>query len=330
MDEDPISQFFPAEEHVDLYSVLDLTTDASPDDIKKSYRRLALRYHPDKQTPSTDKAAEATLKFQKISFAYTVISDAKRRKRYDETGRTDEGFEDMVGEEGWHAYFGAIFESVTRQKLDEMKAEYQGSEEETHDLKAAYTLTEGSISEIITHIPHSSHEDEARFVLIITKLIKDGELKSLPLWEESLADEKAKISRKKKGDKEAQEAEGLAKELGVWDEFYGSGKAGQRKGKGKVAASQEEEEEDDVSALQALILKKKERAGSFLNDLAAKYSQPEKKQSKKRKQDDSSSSEPRKRTKAPEAPPPPTDEEFEQLQKKMFSKSKAPSSKGKK
>lgn len=127
MDEDPISQFFPAEEHVDLYSVLDLTTDASPDDIKKSYRRLALRYHPDKQTPSTDKAAEATLKFQKISFAYTVISDAKRRKRYDETGRTDEGFEDMVGEEGWHAYFGAIFESVTRQKLDEMKAEYQGT-----------------------------------------------------------------------------------------------------------------------------------------------------------------------------------------------------------
>ena len=42
------------------------------------------------------------------------------------TGKTDEGFEMVAGEDGWEAYFEEMFERVTRGKLDEMKKAYQG------------------------------------------------------------------------------------------------------------------------------------------------------------------------------------------------------------
>jgi DnaJ family protein C protein 9 len=125
--DDPITQFFPGQDSVDLYAVLHLTSAATTDEIKKSYRRLALIYHPDKHTSSSASAqADASIKFQQIGFAYSVLSDEKRRQRYDRTGKTDEGFELGAGEDGWEAYFEDLFERVTRGKLDEMKKEYQG------------------------------------------------------------------------------------------------------------------------------------------------------------------------------------------------------------
>jgi DnaJ family protein C protein 9 len=132
MDEeaDPIKQFFPDDDEVDLYNVLGLTSSASTDDIKKSYRRLALSFHPDKQASSAteQERAATSLKFQQVGYAYTILSDATRRARYDETGRTDESFLQGVAdsEGGWEGYFEAIFEKVSRQRLDEDKKHYQG------------------------------------------------------------------------------------------------------------------------------------------------------------------------------------------------------------
>jgi DnaJ-class molecular chaperone len=124
--EDPITQFFPGKDSVDLYAVLALKSDAKLEDIKKSYRRHALIYHPDKHASSSDTVKnDASTKFQQIGFAYAVLSDGKRKTRYDRTGKTDEGFE-MAGEDGWEAYFEEMFERVTRGKLDEMKKDYQG------------------------------------------------------------------------------------------------------------------------------------------------------------------------------------------------------------
>ena len=115
-----------------------------------------------------------------------------------------------------------------------------GSAEEVKDLKKAYTETDGSIEEIMTHIPHSTFDDEARFIITLSGLISKGELPLLPLWESSTKDEKAKLVRKKQADKEAAEAEALAKELGVWDEVFGSGKPGARKSKGKGKEKQQQ------------------------------------------------------------------------------------------
>ncbi len=65
----------------DYYQTLGVSEKASADEIKKNYRKLAVRYHPDKN-PANVKEAES--KFKEISEAYYVLSDPKRRQQYDQ------------------------------------------------------------------------------------------------------------------------------------------------------------------------------------------------------------------------------------------------------
>lgn len=157
---------------------------------------------------------------------------------------------------------------------------HPGSDEEKADITAAYLESKGSIEHILSHVPHTTYQDEKRLTNTINSLIRSGTVPSFPAWENSVKDAKARTARQKQGAKEAIEAEKAAKELGVWDEFYGSGKPGERK-KAKAKGSDKrddvaaEEDGDDESQLQALILKRagkrKAEASSFLDSLAAKY-----------------------------------------------------------
>ncbi len=65
----------------DYYEVLGVSRDASQEEIKKAYRRLALKYHPDR-----NKSKEAEEKFKEISEAYAVLSDPEKRRLYDTYG----------------------------------------------------------------------------------------------------------------------------------------------------------------------------------------------------------------------------------------------------
>jgi len=67
----------------DYYEILGVSRDASEEDIKKAYRRLALKYHPDRNPG--DKEAEG--KFKEITEAYEVLSDPRKRSQYDRFGR---------------------------------------------------------------------------------------------------------------------------------------------------------------------------------------------------------------------------------------------------
>ncbi|XP_071480947.1 dnaJ homolog subfamily B member 6-B-like isoform X1 [Diadema antillarum] len=67
----------------DFYRVLNVAKTASPDDIKKAYRRLALKWHPDK---NPNNKFEAEKKFKEIAEAYEILSDEKKREVYDRYG----------------------------------------------------------------------------------------------------------------------------------------------------------------------------------------------------------------------------------------------------
>ncbi|EYF02381.1 molecular chaperone DnaJ [Chondromyces apiculatus] len=81
----------------DYYEILGVARDASPDDIRKAYRQLALKHHPDRNPG--DSAAEAC--FKEATEAYGVLSDADKRARYDKFGH--------AGLEGGGGFDGDIF-----------------------------------------------------------------------------------------------------------------------------------------------------------------------------------------------------------------------------
>src|SRR5215831_10079484 len=101
----------------DYYEVLGISTTATPDEIKSQYRKLALKFHPDR-----NKSPDAAEHFKEISEAYAVLSDSEKRKIYDTHGHagvdgrysTEDifqgsrvNFEDVFG-----SGFESIFESI--------------------------------------------------------------------------------------------------------------------------------------------------------------------------------------------------------------------------
>jgi molecular chaperone DnaJ len=90
-------------EKVDLYKALEVSKDASQDEIRRSYRRLARKYHPD-ANPG-DRGAEE--RFKEIQQAYEVLSKPEKRREYDEGPRTFFGAQGGAGQPGG-ADFGDI------------------------------------------------------------------------------------------------------------------------------------------------------------------------------------------------------------------------------
>jgi molecular chaperone DnaJ len=89
----------------DYYEVLGLTRGAQADEVKKSYRKLAVQFHPDKN-PGDKKAEE---RFKELSEAYEVLSDPQKRQMYDQFGHAASGMGGQGGFGGFDAEgFGSI------------------------------------------------------------------------------------------------------------------------------------------------------------------------------------------------------------------------------
>lgn len=84
-----------------LYLILELPKTATAEDIKKTYRRLALRYHPDKN-PGDPTAAE---KFKEINRAHAILGDLTKRNIYDNYGSLGLYIAEQFGEENVNTYF---------------------------------------------------------------------------------------------------------------------------------------------------------------------------------------------------------------------------------
>ncbi|KAK8120656.1 hypothetical protein PG999_004776 [Apiospora kogelbergensis] len=265
---------------VDPYEVLVLERSATADQIKSAYRKLALKHHPDKVTDSTNKQ-EATEKFQEIAFAYAVLSDPARRKRYDETGSTSEAIVDAEGF-SWTEFYSAQFrDAVSDDAIAKFAAKYKGSDEEKDDLLLAYEKNEGDMDAVYeTVILSDVLEDDARFRAIIDEAIKTKDVAAFKAYTKET--KKSKEARIKAAKGEAAEAEEYAKELGVHDKLFGVGKgSGSTAKKGKKGAKKDASED----ALAALIRKnqqsREERQDNFFAGLEAKYAGGSKKGKKR-------------------------------------------------
>jgi molecular chaperone DnaJ len=101
----------------DFYETLGASRDASPDDLKKAFRKLAMQYHPDKN-PGDD---EAEQKFKEINQAYEVLRDDQKRAAYDRYGH--DAFENAAaggGGQGGFGFGGGGFADI----FDEMFGEF--------------------------------------------------------------------------------------------------------------------------------------------------------------------------------------------------------------
>tara|TARA_Y100000590_G_scaffold178385_1_gene203538 strand:+ start:1647 stop:2777 length:1131 start_codon:yes stop_codon:yes gene_type:complete len=107
----------------DFYEILNVSRNASEDEIKKSYRKLAMKYHPDQN--KGDKAAEK--KFKEVSAAYEILKDPEKKAAYDQYGHDAfrqggmggaQGFGDFAGgfSDIFEEFFGSGFGTSSRQR----------------------------------------------------------------------------------------------------------------------------------------------------------------------------------------------------------------------
>lgn len=109
---------------VDYYEVLKVNKNATDDDLKKAYRKLAMKWHPDKN-PNNKKEAEA--KFKQISEAYDVLSDPQKKAIYDQYG--EEGLKDgpTSGSGGFPFGGGNASDGFNPRNAEDIFAEFFGS-----------------------------------------------------------------------------------------------------------------------------------------------------------------------------------------------------------
>ncbi|KAJ4293788.1 hypothetical protein N0V88_005298 [Collariella sp. IMI 366227] len=239
----------------------DNLTDGEPpsidpyEQIKSAYRKAALKTHPDKAAP--DQKDSAKEQFQRVAFAYAVLSDPVRRKRYDETGSTSEAVVDSDGF-SWSEYYREQYrDAISEEAIKKFAAEYKGSEEERDDLLAAYEEFEGNMDGVYESVMLSDVlVDDKRFREAIDEAIKGEEVPRFDAYVKET--KKARQARVRAAKKEAKEADEMAKELGVYEKLRGG--SGGRKSK-----------KNSEAGLAALIQRNQASRMSALDKLAEKY-----------------------------------------------------------
>ncbi|KAL8937980.1 MAG: hypothetical protein Q9216_004146 [Gyalolechia sp. 2 TL-2023] len=276
-------------EDIDPYTTLNLTPSASPLDVKAAYRKLALRHHPDKVSPSERISAHSM--FQRIAFAYAILSSPSRRTLYDNTGSTSGTLAAADDDDfNWLSFFRTQYSSLSASAINDFSASYKQSDEERKDVLTAYAKYEGKMGKVYDEVMLSNPlVDENRFRGIIDGAVQTGEVEGYHAYVNETR--KSKDARMKKARREAEEAAEVARVNEKYQSIFGGDGSGGRPICGKAAAAGEVdtngmkgenkerklrkadyEGRGEISDLAAIIQSRdKARSADFFDKLEAKY-----------------------------------------------------------
>lgn len=251
---------------IDPYEVLGIDSKATPLDIKRAYKKLSLKYHPDKLQSHQDHEDLKDM-FPQIQFAYSILSDANKRQRFDNTGSLNE-LED--GEEffDWKQYFDSLTEKITIEMIDEDRVKYQNSQEEELDILQNFIYYEGDFLKLFEVIPHLEFDEEQeerifnKIETLMESYPQEFNKPTIKSFEKYKKSRKTKVKNKlKKLAKEAKEAEELEQ---IIKQKHGNGGNGDLK---SIIQSRQTNRLDDlINNLESKYVDKRGKKRGELND----------------------------------------------------------------
>ncbi len=162
-DENHLKKVFGAKT---IYEVLGITKIASDYEIKRAYRKLALKHHP-------DKGGDQEL-FKAVSIAYSVLIDPVKKQQFEEGD--DVEYEKFFEDKNWNEFFTHVFSSDNT--CDSLSSSgYKGSIEERQDLLDVYAKCNGNLDKIVNSMLLATSKDIPRFCVIIDEAIDKDEIK---------------------------------------------------------------------------------------------------------------------------------------------------------
>jgi|EP00670_Eutreptiella_braarudii_P028134 DnaJ family protein C protein 9 len=179
----------------DIYATIGVSKTATPQEIQRAYRQAALKYHPDRCEGDKE---EATRMFQKLGFIHGILSDAEKRKVYDQTGDLGSASQELDEDalKMWKEYFDNLFPRVTEEQVESFAAKYKGSDDEKEDLINAYNKGKGSMDVILESVPLAQCAEESRYTVRVEELFKTKELERTALWDKTTTEKAAQKRRK--------------------------------------------------------------------------------------------------------------------------------------
>jgi len=188
---------------VGFYAILGVDKKASREELRKAYRRTALRVHPD-----VNKSESATEEFQYLAKIHETLSNDSKRKFYDKHGEVDD--ESSVTAEA-EAHWRAVFPKFTVADIQSYKKEYIGNSVEQDDVSRAYNRYKGNMNSVMQSVPFADSESLDRIVTIIDVLGLTSKYSSA--YKKSMIGLKARLAREEQT--EASLAEKAAEEMGL-------------------------------------------------------------------------------------------------------------------
>ena len=174
-----IEQYFQSK---DLYLIFGVEKIAPVEEIKKSYRKLALKHHPDKG--GNEEA------FKCLCMIYEVLSNSEKRSIYDEQGW--DGILNLDNDHGdsekdyeyWYSFYRNLFPKINVNDIEKYKNDYVGSQEQKNDIIEAYQKYDGDIEKILEWALFIEAGEECELCRIIDEAIDSGDIEETDCYKQ--------------------------------------------------------------------------------------------------------------------------------------------------